>query len=65
MKGNVKWFNNRKGFGFITGADGQDYFVHYTAIQKDGYKSLRENQEVTFDSKQEEKGMSAINVALA
>lgn len=48
-KGTVKWFNNKKGFGFITGEDGTDIFVHYSAIQGDGYKKLRSNQAVTFD----------------
>ncbi|MGL4934687.1 MAG: cold shock domain-containing protein, partial [Cetobacterium sp.] len=49
MKGTVKWFNEEKGFGFITGEDGKDVFAHFSQIKKDGFKSLKENEEVEFD----------------
>ena len=49
MKGTVKWFNQDKGFGFITGEDGKEVFAHYSQIQKDGFKSLEENEEVTYE----------------
>jgi len=62
MKGKVKWFNSEKGYGFITGEDGNDVFVHYTAIQGDGFKTLDENQEVEYDVVQGEKGPQATNV---
>lgn len=63
MRGNVKWFNNQKGFGFITPADGgKDVFVHHTSIKMDGYKTLAEKQEVEYDLEQAEKGPRAINV---
>ena len=48
-KGKVKWFSNQKGYGFITPEDGADVFVHHTAIQGDGYKTLEEGQEVEFE----------------
>ncbi len=63
MKGTVKWFNEQKGFGFITPEDGsKDLFVHHTAIQMDGYKTLAENQKVEFDSVSSDKGPKAANV---
>ena len=63
MRGNVKWFNNQKGFGFITPTDGgKDVFVHHTSIKMDGYKTLAEKQEVEFDLEQSEKGPRAVNV---
>lgn len=63
MRGNVKWFNNQKGFGFITPTDGgKDVFVHHTSIKMDGYKTLAEKQEVEFDLEQSDKGPRAVNV---
>lgn len=61
-QGTVKWFNNDKGYGFISQEGGEDVFVHYTAIQTDGYKSLEEGQSVTFDVTQGPKGKQAANV---
>jgi len=61
-KGTVKWFNPEKGYGFITGDDGKDIFVHWSAIQGDGFKSLAEGQSVTYDVTEGEKGMQACNV---
>lgn len=62
--GKVKWFNNAKGFGFIGRDDGPDVFVHYSAIQGEGYKSLQEGDEVTFEIVSGEKGPQAANVTL-
>jgi len=62
MKGKVKWFNSEKGYGFITGEDGNDVFVHYTAIQQDGFKTLEENQDVEFEVVEGEKGPQATQV---
>lgn len=61
MKGKVKMFNNERGFGFIT-ANGKDYFVHYTQIQSQGYKTLSEGQEVEFDAAKADRGVQAKNV---
>jgi CspA family cold shock protein len=61
-QGTVKWFNNHKGFGFISCEDGNDAFVHHTSIQGDGYKSLVEGDSVSFDTENGEKGTKAINV---
>ena len=60
--GNVKWFDNSKGFGFISREGGSDVFVHHSAIQGDGYKSLDEGQSVQFDVTQGPKGDQATNV---
>ncbi len=61
-QGKVKWFNPRKGYGFISGENGQDIFVHYGNIIGDGYKTLVEGQPVTFDVIEGEKGLRAENV---
>ena len=60
--GKVKWFNNQKGYGFITPESGNDVFVHHTAIQGDGYRSLEEGQAVSFDIQKGPKGEQAVNV---
>ena len=61
--GTVKWFNTSKGFGFITPEEGgKDVFAHFSAIKGDGYTSLEENQKVTFDIEQGEKGPQATNI---
>lgn len=62
MKGIVKWFNNKKGFGFITKDGGGDVFVHFSAIKEEGYKKLKEGEKVEFDVVPSEKGEKAINV---
>ena len=62
MKGTVKWFNAEKGYGFITGEDGVDYFAHYSQIQVEGYKSLDQGQAVSFDVLNGPKGPYAANI---
>jgi Cold shock proteins len=62
MKGKVKWFNAEKGFGFIEREGGSDVFVHYSAIQSDGFKTLDEGQEVEFDEIEGARGPQAANV---
>jgi CspA family cold shock protein len=62
VKGTVKWFNDQKGYGFITPESGSDVFVHHSAIQGDGFKSLAEGQKVEFDVEQGPKGEQAKNV---
>lgn len=62
MEGTVKWFNDAKGYGFITSDDGGDVFVHHSEIAGEGFKSLEENQRVSFEVKQGPKGPSATNV---
>ncbi|MFA5059367.1 MAG: cold-shock protein [Candidatus Omnitrophota bacterium] len=61
-KGTVKWFNNQKGYGFITPESGNDVFVHHSAIQGEGYKSLNEGQKVEFEIQNGPKGEQAVNV---
>jgi CspA family cold shock protein len=63
--GRVKWFNNAKGYGFIIQDEGPEVFVHYSAIEGDGYKTLTEGQEVRFEIAQSEKGPQATNVTKA
>jgi CspA family cold shock protein len=60
--GVVKWFNEKKGFGFITSDEGNDVFVHFSAIESDGFKTLKEGQRVSFEVKQGQKGAAADNV---
>ena len=61
-KGKVKWFNDQRGFGFIEQPDGKDLFVHHTAVQGEGFKTLQEGQEVEFDIVEGPKGLQAANV---
>jgi cold shock protein len=61
-QGTVKWFNESKGFGFITREDGDDVFVHYSSIEGDGFKSLAEGDSVSFDTENGPKGLKAVRV---
>ncbi len=65
MTGTVKWFNDAKGFGFITGESGEDVFVHFSEVQGEGYRSLAEGQRVEFDIADSPKGKRAANVRKA
>jgi CspA family cold shock protein len=62
VKGTVKWFNERKGFGFLSQEDGEDVFVHYSSIQSSGFKNLAEGQAVEFEIQKGPKGLQAVNV---
>ena len=62
--GKVKWFNAEKGYGFINGTDGKDIFVHYSAINADGYKTLEEGQTVTYDVVERDRGPQASSVTV-
>jgi CspA family cold shock protein len=62
-KGVVKWFNGAKGYGFIQRSSGEDVFVHFSAIQENGYKSLNEGEAVEFECQQGPKGLNAVNVS--
>ena len=64
-KGTVKWFNSEKGFGFITGEDGSDVFVHFSGISCDGDKSLEDGQSVTYDLTRGNRDIQAVNVCAA
>lgn len=64
-KGTVKWFNAEKGFGFITRENGEDLFVHFSAIQTDGYRTLEEGQAVEFEVGEGARGLQAVNVTKA
>ena len=62
VTGTVKWFNDKKGFGFVEQENGDDVFVHHSAIQSDGFRTLKEGQKVTMEVTQGEKGLQAVNV---
>lgn len=64
MKGTVKWFNNQKGYGFITTEDGKDVFVHYSGLTGSGFKTLEEGTAVSFDLTENDRGEQAVNVAI-
>lgn len=64
-KGTVKWFNAQKGFGFISDEQGNDVFVHFSGLAMDGFKSLEDGQNVTFDTTQGNRGLQAVNVCVA
>ena len=64
VKGVVKWFNEKKGYGFLSQEDGDDVFVHYSSIQGDGFKTLKEGDPVEFEVQEGSKGPQAVNVTL-
>ena len=64
VKGTVKWFNEWKGYGFLSQPEGEDIFVHYTAIQANGFRTLKEGQEVEFNVERGPKGLQASNVTI-
>ena len=61
-EGTVKWFNDRKGYGFISRADGEDVFAHFSNIAQEGFKSLKEGDKVSFDVQDTERGLQAVNI---
>ncbi|HDN84668.1 cold-shock protein [Candidatus Aerophobetes bacterium] len=61
-EGTVKWFDDRKGYGFISRANGKDVFVHFSNIVQEGFKSLKEGDKVSFDVQETERGLQAVNV---
>lgn len=63
-KGTVKWFNAEKGYGFISGQDGQDVFAHFSAINGDGFKTLEEGQAVSYDVEAGQRGNQAVNITV-
>ena len=63
-KGTVKWFSDQKGYGFITGEDGKDVFVHYSGLNMEGFKTLKEGQNVVYDVTDGDKGPQATNVSI-
>jgi CspA family cold shock protein len=65
MKGTVKWFNDSKGYGFIEQPDGEDIFVHFSAIEAEGFRTLAEGEEVEFEVRDSDKGKQAANVVRA
>ena len=64
VKGTVKWFNESKGYGFLSQPEGEDIFVHYTAIQANGFRTLKEGQEVEFNVERGPKGLQTSNVTI-
>ncbi len=64
-EGTVKWFNDRKGYGFVSRANGEDVFIHFSNIAQEGFKSLKEGDKVSFDVQDTERGLQAVNVVKA
>ncbi|MHA2620354.1 MAG: cold-shock protein [bacterium JZ-2024 1] len=62
LHGRIKWFDQKKGYGFVTGDDGKDYFFHYTAIQMEGFKTVDKDEEVDFEAEETAKGLQAVKV---